>query len=160
MMASACEKDATGIVTVYANLYIDTCTFSNMVSNGNGAALSIKSQSAAIIRNSTFFFNISKASGGSLYFSESMGYLQNSSFYNNWALRGHALDSNSNSFIYITNSNFVNNGYVFLYENGRLPRVCPGEDDSTKLYVFHPEHTIFGEEISPEDELKENLKHL
>ena len=47
----------------------------------------------------------------------------------------------------ITNSNFVNNGYVFLFENDRLPRVCPGKVDPTKNYVFHPTHTIFGEEI-------------
>lgn len=80
LISSTCDKDAPGVVTVYATVFIRKCLFSNMVSNGSGSALSVKSQSAAEILQSVFFFNVSKSSGGAIFFSESMAYIQGSSF--------------------------------------------------------------------------------
>lgn len=112
--------------------------FSNLVTKGSGAALSIKSQSAAIIQNSTFYFNESKSSGGSIFFSEAMGFISDCTFWNNWGLRGHSIDSTSNSFLWISKSNFINNGYLFTFNNGRLPRACPKSGYDDELWIFHP----------------------
>lgn len=87
--------------------------FSNHISNGNGAALTIKSKSAIIIEQSHFIHNQSKASGGVLFLSESMANINNSYFYNNIALRGSVINNVSDSYLLIKNSTFQYNGYKF-----------------------------------------------
>lgn len=102
ILASRAEKDAAGIVSVYALMNIDNISFVNHISNGNGSAMLIKSKSAAFISNSLFVGNNSAINGGSINLSESMAQISDSKFFNNYAVRGHAIDISSNSYLFVS----------------------------------------------------------